>query len=396
MKNKQNRKIYNKIKQNNDIDSNSKKRNTIESDMPLNTKAKMNLASNNPVSYEKQAKKILSALKLRSTFTGMSNKKLIFSGLALLTFCGFGDLVTGSNAHAVNLDQVICITKNQVFSIEPDSNKISEANPTNKLTLSSPKTELVNPTTVTTSEEKQQVPNQQPTTALNQKTEVRPVKRPRLNQSPVDPVDATVSTKEQPKLNQLQPVTTEEIATTVQSSNTLSGVIETHTVTTDSQKEQSGLNREQILDTTHVMTDTTQTVPDTATTPVTTLSDDTITDPSSNLINPVLINQLSNNKKLYYLEALNLCNPFIEKETKVIENVRLYNGYTDSIVMKGNSYARNYSKDGGIGSSNLMKILFPSISGELNINTTSNITNLSKCEPSPEDIANLIICLFKY
>lgn len=215
MKNKQNRKIYNKIKQNNDIDSNSKKINTIESDIPLNTKAKMNLASNNPVSYEKQAKKILSALKLRSTFTGMSNKKLIFSGLALLTFCGFGDLVTGSNAHAVNLDQVICITKNQVVSIEPDSNKISEANPTNKLTLSSPKTELVNPT-VTTSEGKQQVPNQQPTTALNQKTEVRPAKRPRLNQSPADSTDAAVNTKEQPKLNQLQPVTTEEIATTVQ------------------------------------------------------------------------------------------------------------------------------------------------------------------------------------
>ena len=432
MKNKQNRKIYNKIKQNNDIDSNSKKRNTIESDMPLNTKAKMNLASNNPVSYEKQAKKILSALKLRSTFTGMSNKKLIFSGLALLTFCGIGDLVTGSNVHAINLDQVICITKNQVFSIEPDSNKISEANPTNKLTLSSPKTELVNPTTVTTSEEKQQVPRQQPTTALNQKTEVSPAKRPRLNQSPADftdaavntkeqqttvlnqktevrpakrsrlnqspadSTDAAVNTKEQPKLNQLQPVTTGEIATTVQSSNTLRGLIETHTVTTDGQKEQSGLNKEQILDTTHVMTDTTQTVPDTATTPITTLSDGTITDPSSNLINPVSINQLSNNKKLYYLEALNLCNPFIEKETKVIENVRLYNGYTDSIVMKGNSYARNYSKDGGIGSSNLMKILFPSISGELNINTTSNITNLSKCEPSPEDIANLIICLFKY
>ena len=332
MKNKQRKNTYDKIMQNS---QDSKKRNTkcsrsaIENNtLSFNQKAKMYFATNDFMSYEKQAKKILSALKLRSTSTGISNKKLIFSGLALLMFCGFGHLVTGSNAHAVNLDQVIRATRNQVDIIKYSPDKIGDTNPTSK--------------------------------------------------------------KVKPELNQLQPSAAEE-STAAQAVNPLEDIDETHTVTTDTQDEQTGLSRDQILSATRAMTGTAQTAPDT-TTPVSALSDVTVTVSSQNPIN-----QLSNNKKLYCLEALNLCNPFIEKEAKIIENVRLYNGYINSIAMKGKPSARIYLQDEGIGSPNLMKILFPSTAGELNIATTSDrIATLNKCDPSPKDIANLILCLFKY
>ena len=331
MKNKQRKNTYDKIMQNS---QDSKKRNTkcsrsaIENNtLSFNQKAKMYFATNDFMSYEKQAKKILSALKLRSTSTGTSNKKLIFSGLALLMFCGFGHLVTGSNAHAVNLDQVIRATRNQVDIIKYSPDKIGDTNPTSK--------------------------------------------------------------KVKPELNQLQPSAAEE-STAAQAVNPLEDIDETHTVTTDTQDEQTGLSRDQILSATRAMTGTAQTAPDT-TTPVSALSDVTVTVSSQNPIN-----QLSNNKKLYCLEALNLCNPFIEKEAKIIENVRLYNGYINSIAMKGKPSARIYLQDEGIGSPNLMKILFPSTAGELNINTGRIAKTLDKCDPSPEDIANLIVCLFKY
>ena len=97
------------------------------------------------------------------------------------------------------------------------------------------------------------------------------------------------------------------------------------------------------------------------------------------------------------MEALNLCNPLIEKVTKIIENVRLYNGFTNSIAVNKDSYTRDYLQDEGIGASNLLKLLYPSAAGELNIATASDsITTLDKCKPSPEDIANIILCLFKY
>ena len=331
MKNKQRKNTYDKIMQNS---QDSKKRNTkcsrsaIENNtLSFNQKAKMYFATNDFMSYEKQAKKILSALKLRSTSTGISNKKLIFSGLALLMFCGFGHLVTGSNAHAVNLDQVIRATRNQVDIIKYSPDKIGDTNPTSK--------------------------------------------------------------KVKPELNQLQPSAAEE-STAAQAVNPLEDIDETHTVTTDTQDEQTGLSRDQILSATRAMTGTAQTAPDT-TTPVSALSDVTVTVSSQNPIN-----QLSNNKKLYCLEALNLCNPFIEKEAKIIENVRLYNGYINSIAMKGKPSARIYLQDEGIGSPNLMKILFPSAAGELSAETNSNTETLNKCTPSPEDIAKLTVCLYKY
>ena len=395
MKNKQRKNTYDKIMQNS---QDSKKRNTkcsrsaIENNtLSFNQKERMYFDSNDLMSYKKQAKKILSILKLRSTSTGISNKKLIFSGLALLTFCSLGHLVTGSTVQAVNLDQVIRATRNQVDSIEYSPDQISDTNPINKPILSTPKTKLMPSTEVITSVEKQQVLDTQQTTDPNQDAEVNPAKSPRLNQLPTDSTDITDSTKVQPELNQSQSTTTEEIATTVQPANTIEGVDETHTVTTDAQEEQTGLNKDQILSATRELTDTTQTTPDT-TTQNSTLSDGTVTVFWQNLIN-----QLSNNKKLYCLEALNLCNPFIEKVTKVIENVRLYNGYINSIAMKEESSARIYLQDEGIGSPNLMKILFPSTAGELNIATASDsITTLDKCKPSPADIANIILCLFKY
>ena len=396
MKNKQRKNTYDKIMQNGQY---TKKRNTkcsrsaIENNtLSFNQKERMYFDSNDLMSYKKQAKKILSILKLRSTSTGISNKKLIFSGLALLTFCSLGHLVTGSNAHAVNLDQVIRATRNQVDSIEYSPDQISDTNPINKPILSTPKTKLMPSTEVITSVEKQQVLDTQQTTDPNQDAEVNPAKSPRLNQLPTDSTDITDSTKVQPELNQSQSTTTEEIATTVQPANTIEGVDETHTVTTDAQEEQTGLNKDQILSTTQALTDATQTTSDTIATPNSTLSDGTVTVFWQNLIN-----QLSNNKKLYCLEALNLCNPFIEKETKVIENVRFYNGFTNSIAVNKDSYTRDYLQDEGIGASNLLKLLYPSAAGELNIATASDsITTLDKCKPSPADIANIILCLFKY
>ena len=243
MKNKQRKNTYDKIMQNS---QDSKKRNTkcsrsaIENNtLSFNQKAKMYFATNDFMSYEKQAKKILSALKLRSTSTGISNKKLIFSGLALLMFCGFGHLVTGSNAHAVNLDQVISATRNQVDIIKHSPDKIGDTNPTSK--------------------------------------------------------------KVKPELNQLQPSAAEE-STAAQAVNPLEDIDETHTVTTDTQDEQTGLSRDQILSATRAMTGTTQ-KEHINRTPVSALSDVTVTVSSQNPIN-----QLSNNKKLYCLEALNLCN----------------------------------------------------------------------------------------
>ena len=220
MKNKQRKNTYDKIMQNG---QDPKKRNTkcsrstIEiNTLSFNQKERMYFDSNDLMSYEKQAKKILSILKLRSTSTGISNKKLIFSGLALLMFCGFGHLVTGSTSQAVNLDQVIRTTRNQVDSIEYSPDQISDS--ANKSALSSSETEIVN---IDSAEEQQ---------ALDQKqtTEVNPAKSPRLNQLPTDSTDITDSTKVQPELNQSQSTTTEEIATTVQPANTIEGVDETH------------------------------------------------------------------------------------------------------------------------------------------------------------------------
>ena len=146
---------------------------------------------------------------------------------------------------------------------------------------------------------------------------------------------------------------------------------------------------------THDITDAAQTTPDTTLTP----SDGTISENSQSLINSELTNQFSNYKKLYYLEALNLCDPYIYIETKLVENMRLFNGYIDSITMYQNnqgSYYRNYLYDEGKGSPNLIKILFPSPAGKLNTNINQNNKTLNKLAPSHKDIANIISCLFKY
>ena len=392
--------FYKKLEQDSNVKSNLKKkiqhvrneddlRKIIDNEIiPLSRKMGMSFTSDELMNYERHVSQVLNEIELENISGGASNKNLFLGGLVSLMFLGLSHL---STVQAVNLDQVIHTTRNQIESIEYSPDKTNETNPTNKPILSTPKTELMPSTEAIISTKNQQVPDQQQTTDLNQDAEVNPLKRPRLNQLPTDSTDITDSTKVQPELNQSQSTTTEETAITAQPANTVDGVDETYTVTTDTQEEQAGLNRKQVISATKELTDATQTTPDT-TTPNPTTSDGTATVFWQNLIN-----QLSNNKKLYCLEALNLCNPFIEKETEVIENVRLYNGYTNSIGIRGKSYTRNYSKDEGMGSANLMKILFPSTAGELNITTTSDsITTLNECEPSPEDIANLMVCLFKY
>ena len=396
--------FYKKLEQDSNVKSNLKKKiqhvkneddlRKIIDDViiPLSRKMGMSFTSDELMDYERHVSQVLNEIELENISGGASNKNLFLGGLTSLMFLGFGHLITGSTAQAVSLDQVIRTTRNQVDSIEYNPDKTSDTNPTNKSILSTPKTELSPSTEVTTSAEKQQVLDTQQTTDPNQDAEVNPAKSPRLNQLPTDSTDITDSTKVQPELNQSQSTATEETATTAQPANTIEVVDETHTVTTNAQEEQAGLNKDQILSTTQALTDATQTTSDTIATPNSTLSDGTVTVSSQNSIN-----QLSNNKKLYCLEALNLCNPFIEKETKVIENVRFYNGFTNSIVVNKDSYTRDYLQDEGIGASNLLKLLYPSAAGELNIATASDsITTLDKCKPSPADIANIILCLFKY
>ena len=359
--------------------------------IPLSRKMGMKFTLDELMDYERQVSRTHSNIDLENISGGVSNKSLLFGGLASLMFFRFGDLVTGLKTQAISLDQVIDSTENQIVSINHSPKPI--------LNPLQPKIE--NSTTVTPRTEEKASLDQQ-LFSLTKNTEVNPEKNPKLSQSSTDSTNATTNTEKQQTSDPITLFSEEhETRTAAKLSNPTGEIDETHNAPTDTIEKQVGLSKEQILAATDDTTDATQTSKDIETKgDAITPSDSTAIDHSKNLISLELINKLSDYEKLYYLEALNLCDPYIYNETKVTENIRLYNGYTDSTVMditNMNSCHRNYLQDEGIGSANLMKILYPSSAGILNTATNNDRTvTLGNCNPSPENMSNIIFCLFKY
>ncbi len=358
-------------------------RNAIESNtLSFNQKTRMYFASNDLMSYEKQAKKILSALNLRSTSTGISNKKLIFSGLALLLFCGFGHLVTGSNAHAVNVNQATLLADRLLESSEYDPNEESKVSSLGNRALNTQAKSAG-----TTSVDEKLTPDQQQPTTLE--TEGNPAKELRLNQTPTDSTEVVANPDGQTVPDQLQPTTTEgtETRTVSQSTNPIDGVGEARDVGTDDFEVQPGISVDQVLAATPGITDTTQTV-------------EAVAEPSDGIYS-VSLQKLINEQKLYCIEALNPCYPFIYNTTNTIDNLRFFNGYTESITMNqanpDDPIMRKYTSDKGKGSVNVMNFLFPSPSGDLNVAAGSEkVDNLDKLNPTPERLARILPVLYNY
>ena len=356
--------FYKKLAQSGNVDSTLREkiqhikneddlRKIIEDEIiPLSRKMGMDFTSDELIDYEKQVSRTLSDTELENISGGLSNKVLFLGGLASLMFLGLGHIMTGSNVHAVNADQATLLADRLLKSSEYDPNEESKVSLRGKRALNT-QAKSVGTTSV---EEKLKLDQQQPTTL---EAEENPAKKPRLNQTPTDSADVVTNPDGQAVPDQLQPTTTEgtETRTVSQPTNPIDGVGEAHDVGKDDHEVQSGISVDQVLAVTPGVTGTTQTV-------------EVVAEPSDG-IDSVSLQELINEQKLYCIEALNPCYPFIYNTTKTIDNLRLFNGHIESINMiqeyPDDPIMRKYTSDKGKGSANVMNFLFPSPSGDLNL-----------------------------
>lgn len=105
-----------------------------------------------------------------------------------------------------------------------------------------------------------------------------------------------------------------------------------------------------------------------------------------------LISELKYSDPVYVAEGLNLVDPLIMKETGEIDGLRFMNGNTGKITIKKENENRMYNYDEGKGSSNYMKMLFPSVDGTLGLSVTVNKSTsfVDSCKPDPEMYAGII------
>lgn len=92
--------------------------------------------------------------------------------------------------------------------------------------------------------------------------------------------------------------------------------------------------------------------------------------------------------KKYVAEALNLIDPYIYHLTKVTQNFRFCDGSKEKIFL--NNLSWRYQDDEGKGSTNYMKLLFPSNAGVLSTETSANRKCFSvTCKPTANLIADM-------
>ena len=369
--------FYKKLEQNGSVNSTLKEkiqhiknecdlRKIIEDEIiPLGRKMGMNFTLDELMDYEKQVNQMLSDMELEDISGGTLNKNLFLGGIASLMFLGFGNTMTGSKVHAVNLGQAIHFAKEQLtMGFNPEEK--SAAKSTKKSRLNKISMEAVDRIDAATKIEEQQASDQSQVTVLAKNTEVSAVKGSEIAQ---------------------QKPTSEEGVEISEAADLLNPDEKTGE-TRGPLNEQLGLSKEQILAATSGITQTTS---------------ETKTAKPLNKMDLETSQIESNDGKFYCLEALNLCDPFIYNVTRVTNNLRIYNGFTESIVFNpdpqnpDNFGTRKYTADEGRGSVYLMNFLFPSPSGELNTTSGSgSVECLEKLNPTPEKIAQILSALYNY
>ena len=369
--------FYKKLEQNGSVNSTLKEkiqhiknecdlRKIIEHEIiPLGRKMGMNFTLDELMDYEKQVNQMLSDMELEDISGGTLNENLFLGGIASLMFLGFGHTMTGSKVHAVNLGQAIHFAKEQL-TMEFNPEEKSAAKLTKKSRLNKISMEAVDRIDAATKIEEQQASDQSQVTVLAKNTEVSAVKGSEIAQ---------------------QKPTSEEGVEISEAADLLNPDEKTDE-TRGPLNEQLGLSKEQILAATSGITQTTS---------------ETKTAKPLNKMDLETSQIESNDGKFYCLEALNLCDPFIYNVTRVTNNLRIYNGFTESIVFNqdtqnpDNFGTRKYTADEGRGSVYLMNFLFPSPSGELNTTSGSDsVKCLEKLNPTPEKIAQILSALYNY
>ncbi len=381
--------FYKKLEQSGNVDSTLREkiqrikneddlRKIIEDEIiPLSRKMGMDFTSDELMDYEKRVSRTLSDTELENISGGLSNKGLFLGGLVSLMFLGLGSI----NAKAINAKQATCLSERMLISSEYGPNEESKVSSLGKRALKAQAKSAG-----TTSVKEKLTPDRQPTTL---ETEGNPAKRPGLNQAPTDSTEVVANPEGQTVLNQLQPTSTEgtETNTISQSTNPIDGVGGARDVGTDDHEVRPGISVDQVLAVTPGVTDTTQTV-------------EAVAEPSDGIYS-VSLQKLINEQKLYCIEALNLCYPFIYNTIKLTANLRSDNGYIESINMvqanPDDPIKRKYTNDSGKGSANVMNFLFPSPSGDLNVAAGSEkVDNLDKLSPTPERLARILSVLYNY
>ncbi len=353
--------------------------------IPLSRKMGMNFTSDELIDYEIRAIQALGDVELGNISGGISNESLIFGGLASLVFLGFGHIMTGANTHAVTTEQATLLADRLLISSEynPNEDKLS---PSNK-PMPNQQTKLMGTATGVVDMNRKSTPDKSKIATLVKNTEVNPEK----NTVPVSFNDAAISSNERIVADQLQPTSTEgtETSAVVKQASLIDGINETHDVVTDNDEVQPGISLGQVLSATNDDVVATQT------------ELDTVAVTFSKSIASVSLQKLTNEQKLYCIEALNPCYPFIYNITEITNNLRLFNGDTESTTMRqtdsDDSVMRKYTADKGKGSVNVMNFLFPSPSGDLNtVAGSDSVQYLEKFNPTPERVAQVLSTLYNY
>ena len=93
-----------------------------------------------------------------------------------------------------------------------------------------------------------------------------------------------------------------------------------------------------------------------------------------------LLQKIENNS--YLLKATEFTTPYIYNMTHLTDRFRLYNGDINEITMEGGRIKRGLDK--GTGAANMMRILYPSVTGELGTGGGTEAPLKKDCAPTPD------------